>query len=160
MKIKIAAILFGVLLGSVVLLFGAEGLTSAQENEHPERTIEGTWFTTVTPVNCDTGAPVAPAFPGILSFNKGGTMSGTSTVAASAFGIWARSGGWGSYTFAFTNFRYNSSGVFIGSQIVRQSATLGATGDQFTSSGSVEILDPNGNVVGRGCANSTGRRFE
>lgn len=160
MKIKFATILFGVLFGTVGLLLGAGSLTSAQENEHAERTIEGTWFTTVTPVNCDTGAPVAPAFPGILSFNKGGTLSGTSTVAASVFGVWTRSGGWGGYTFAFTNLRYNSSGVFIGSQIVRQAATLGVTGNEFTSSGSVEILDPNGNVVGRGCANSTGKRFE
>jgi hypothetical protein len=160
MNSRFTMTMLGVILGAAVLFVGMQVPTSAQGNEHQEKSLEGTWLTMVTPVNCTTGAPVAPAFPGILSFNKGGTMSGTSTVAPSVFGVWARSGGWENYSFAFTNFRYNSSGVFIGRQAIRQTVTLGPTGNEFTSSGTVEILDANGKLVGNGCAISTGSRFE
>lgn len=160
MKKTIIAAVFGSILTAAVLFAGVQSSSGVQAMGSPERSLEGTWLTSVTPVNCETGEPVGPAFPGILSFNKGGTMSGTSTVAPSVFGVWSRSGGWENYTFAFTNFRFNSSGAFIGSQIVRQSVTLGASGDEFTSSGTVDILDANGNKVGAGCANATGTRFQ
>ena len=125
-----------------------------------ERTIEGTWKTVVTPSVCQTGAAAAPAFPGILAFAKGGTLSGTSATVTSAYGVWERSGGPQNYTFAFTNLRYNASGAVIGSQIVRQTAVLTQFGSAFTSTGTVEFLDTNGNVVGTGCATSTGARFQ
>ena len=160
MKRTIIVAVFGSVFGLAVLFAGVQISPKVRAMGQPDRNIEGTWLTTVTPVNCETGAPVGPAFPGILSFNKGGTMSGTSTVAASVFGVWARSGGWENYTFAFTNFRYNTSGVMIGRQVVRQTVKLGPSGDEFTSKGTLEILDPNGNQIGTGCANATGTRFE
>jgi hypothetical protein len=160
MKNKSVLVILGTMFGLVILLGGARMFAAGQENARNERTIEGTWRTTVTPTNCQTGAPVAPAFPGLLTFNKGGTLAGTSTVAASAFGIWSREGGWENYSFAFTNFRYNASGTFIGTQTVRQTVKLGATGDEFASTGTVEIFDGNGNQIGTGCAAATGTRFE
>jgi len=160
MKKTMIVAIFGSVFGLAMLLGGVQSSSEVQAMGSPDRSIEGTWLTSVTPVNCETGAPVGPAFTGILSFNKGGTMSGTSTVAPSVFGVWSRSGGWENYTFAFTNLRYNSSGAFVGSQIVRQTVTLGASGDAFASSGTVDTLDANGNKVGAGCANSTGVRFE
>jgi hypothetical protein len=137
------------------------GQESGNQGQRDEHSIQGTWRTIVTPVNCQTGVPVAPAFQGLLGFHEGGTLSGTgATVAPSAFGVWEREGGWQNYSFAFTNFRYNTSGVFIGSQTVRQTAKLGAGGDEFTTNGTVEIFDANGNLIGTGCSNSTGTRFE
>lgn len=160
MRKTIIVAVFGSILGLAVMFAGVQMPTGASAVGQPERSVEGTWLTVVTPVNCDTGAPVGPAFPGILTFNKGETMSGTSTVAASVFGVWARSGGWNDYTFAFTNFRYNTSGILIGRQTVRQTVKLGPSGDAFTSKGTVELFDPNGNQIGTGCATSTGTRFE
>ena len=151
----------GTILGLLTLVAGTQFFVSGQsdeKNERRERSIEGTWRTSVTPRNCVTGVPVGPAFPGLLAFADGGTLTGTSTVAASVFGVWEREHG-GRYSFAFTNFRYNPSGVFIGTQTVRQTATLGG-GDDFTSTGTVEIFDINGNLIGSGCATSTGLRFE
>ena len=159
MKNKFAATVIGVFTGTVALLVGAQALVSAKEND-ADRNLQGTWYTTVTIVNCDTGAPTPAVFPGILTFNKGETMSGTSTVAPSVFGVWSRTGGWENYAFAFTNFRYSSTGVFIGSQVVRQTVTLGASGNEFVSSGTVEFLDTSGNKNGAGCAKATGVRFE
>jgi hypothetical protein len=159
MKRNMTLTIFGSVLGILILISGAQLCASGQESGN-ERSIEGVWRTNVTPVNCQTGNPVAPAFPGLLGFNKGGTLAGTSTVATSAHGVWKREGGWENYTFAFSNLRYNASGVYIGSQTVRQTAKLAASRNEFTSSGTVEVFDTNGNVVGNGCAAAIGTRFE
>jgi hypothetical protein len=40
-------------------------------SSNSERTIVGVWRTLVTPRNCQTGEPLAPAFPGLFTFNRG-----------------------------------------------------------------------------------------
>ena len=60
----------------------------------------------------------------------------------------------------FTFYRYDSSGVLLGSQKVTAALELGGDGDSFASRSQIEILDVNNNVVGMGCANTVGRRFE
>lgn len=157
MKNRSATTIFGAILVSISLLASVQ-LRATASDEGGERNLEGTWITSVTPVDCVSGNPVASAFPGILSFHKGGTMSGTSSVAPTVFGIWERTGS--EYKFAFTFLRYNSSGVFIGRQTVHQKVSLALEGGEFTSTGSVEILDAGGNVIGNGCAASTGVRFQ
>ena len=149
--------MLGFLFVSIVLLAGSQ-LRATAIGLAEARNLEGTWITSVTPVDCVSGSQVAPAFPGILSFHLGGTMSGTSAVAPAVFGYWDRSGA--EYKFAGTFLRYNSSGVYIGRQTIRQKVTIGQEGGEFTSTGSVEILDTNGNVIGNGCATSTGIRLE
>jgi hypothetical protein len=134
--------------------------SSAVQANSLERSIEGTWRTVVTPVNCQTGVPVAPPFPGILSFEKGGTLAGTSAPVTAAFGIWQADQGSQSYSFSFTNFRYDAAGVLIGSQVVRQTLVLDPSGNDFTSSGTVQLLNLGGVVIGSGCAISTATRFQ
>ena len=75
-------------------------------------------------------------------------------------GVWQREHGWQDYSFAFTYYRYNASGVFLGSQRVRATLELGASGDEFASRSVIEILDVNDNVIGTGCATAVGTRFE
>ena len=60
----------GCLVAAIAL--GTSGVASAQA---PERTIQGVWRTMVTGVNCQTGDPLGPPFPGLFTFNKDGTMS-------------------------------------------------------------------------------------
>lgn len=156
-------IIAGTFLSLLVLVIGTQIFVSGQNgplnNQNNPQSIQGAWRTVVTPVNCQTGEPVAPAFQGLLGFHDGGTLSGTSTVVTVAYGGWQRERGWQNYSFAFTNFRFNSSGVFIGSQVVRQTAVL-ENGNQFASAGTLEIFDVNSNLIATGCANSTGTRFE
>lgn len=162
MKIA-AATIFGLLMliGSAQLLVsGQESKNESSEDSSNRRSIVGTWQTSVTPRNCATGVPVAPAFPGILTFNEGGTLTGTSTAVSSVYGVWKREEGRRNYSFAFLSLRYNSTGVFIGTQKVRQTVEINSNGNDFTSTGTVEILDVNGNVIGTGCSTSTGTRFE
>jgi len=171
MRNKFMQIVAGTVFGLLILVGSAQLFVSGQElkNESSEDStgnssgnlnLVGTWQTIVTPRNCQTGVPVAPAFPGLLTFNKGGTMTGTSSAVNSVYGVWEREQGRRNYSFAFISLRYSPDGVFIGTQKVRQTTTLGVSGDSFTSTGSVEFLDVNGNTIGTGCSTSTVTRFE
>ncbi|MEP6705301.1 MAG: hypothetical protein ABJB34_10900, partial [Acidobacteriota bacterium] len=107
--------------------------------------IDGVWQTVVTPRICATGAPVGITFPGILLFQKGGTMTGTSTAAASVYGLWDRESGARRYSFATLSFKYDAGGVLIGSRRIAQEVTLDQSGDTFVSSGGFQDFDPAGN---------------
>ena len=140
---------------------------SSESLSHRQRTIVGAWRTMVTPRNCQTGDPVVPPFPGLFTFNKGGTMSqdgigpGSSPALVShGHGVWQREHGWQDYSFAFTLYRYNASGVFIRSQKVTATLELSASGNGFTSNAAFEIFDANDNLTGTGCATSVGTRIE
>lgn len=156
-KKTIAATLtaFALLAGIQVSIFAQEG-----RSEGLRLSVVGTWQTMVTPRNCQTGDPVAPAFPGILTFNDGSTMTGTSTTAPAVFGFWSTSRGWRNFDFAFISQRIAPGGVYLGTQTVRQSGRLSNDGKSFVSSGTVEVVDAAGNQVGAGCASSTGTLFE
>ena len=131
-----------------------------------ERTIQGVWRTAVTPRNCQTGAAIL-TLSGLFTFNQGGTLSeygigpGSSPALRSpGHGVWQHEHGWQDYSFAFTYYRYDASGVFLGSQKVRATLELGVGGDEFTSRSAIETLDVNGAVIGTGCATAVGTRFE
>jgi hypothetical protein len=116
--------------GSIVSAQGAQNTQSSASQGHA-RTIRGVWRTVVTPHNCQTGVTF-PSLPGLFTFNEGGTMSeygigpGSSPALRSpGHGVWQREHGWQEYSFAFTYYRYNASGVFIGSQKVTAALELG-----------------------------------
>jgi hypothetical protein len=139
--------------------------TSATPRAH-ERTIEGVWRTAVTPRNCQTDAAIL-TLSGLFTFNEGGTMAeygigpgSNPALRSPGHGVWQREHGWQDYSFAFTYYRYDASGVFLGSQRVRATLELGAGGDQFASRSAIEVLDPTGAVLGTGCATAVGTRFE
>ena len=154
--------------GSALIVIAALTVAfSFASAQAPERTIQGAWRTMITAVNCQTGDPLGPPFAGLFTFNKGGTMSeygigpGSSPALRSpGHGVWQHEQGWQDYSYTFTYYRYNSSGVFIGSQKVTSALELGASGDEFTANSTVEILDANGNVIATFCAVNAGTRFE
>lgn len=140
---------------------------SSESLSHRQRTIVGAWRTMVTPRNCQTGDPVVPPFPGLFTFNEDGIMSqygigpGSSPALVSpGIGVWQRERGRHDYSFAFTHYRYNASGVLIGSQKVTAALELGASGDEFTSNSAIQVFDANDNLISTGCATAAGTRFE
>ena len=117
---------------SVVSAQGFQNEHSSATSKANGRTIRGVWRTVVTPRNCQTGQPSLRFFAGLFTFNQGGTMSeygiapGSSPALRSpGHGVWQREHGWQEYSFAFTYYRYNASGVFIGSQKVTAALELG-----------------------------------
>src|SRR6478609_6679481 len=125
LKKKTSIIAFAVItaLTATALVVSSQKTQANQSSASPngaERTIVGAWRTVVTPINCQTGLQVAPPLRGLFTFNEGGTMSeygigpGSSPALRSpGHGAWQREQGWQDYSFAFTFYRYNSSGVFI-----------------------------------------------
>lgn len=136
-----------------------EGAVSGQA-ERDRGGIKGVWRTVVTPRICATGAPVGPTFPGILMFNQDGTLAGTSTAAASVYGLWRREAGHREFSFATISFRYDSAGILVGSRRISQDVSLDNSGDAFTTTGSFQDYDNAGNPVASGCSTATGVRFE
>ena len=170
LKKQASIIALAVITALTITIFIAAGQNTqakAASSNARERTIEGVWRTVVTPRNCQTGVVVAPSLRGLFTFNKGGTMSefgvgpGSSPALRSpGHGVWQREQGWQNYSFAFTYYRYDASGVFIGSQRVTATLELGASGDEFTTSSAVEIFDANDNLIGSRCAAAAGTRFD
>jgi hypothetical protein len=162
---KFMRITSGIALAVVTVVTTAMPVVSAQIAVN-EVSIQGTWRTVVTPHNCQTGAPF-PSLAGQFTFHQGGTMAeygigpGSSPALRSpGHGVWQRQHGWQLYSFAFTFYRYNASGVLLGSQKITGELELGAAGDTFATRSVIEILDLNDVVVGSGCATAAGTRFE
>jgi hypothetical protein len=145
---------------------GAHSGPSPQASKAPARTIIGVWRTVVTPRNCQTDARF-PSLAGVFTFNEGGTMSeygigpGSSPALRSpGHGIWRREHGWQDYSLAFIYYRYDASGVLLGSQKITATLELFAGGDEFATRSVIEVLDDHDNVIGTGCATAAGKRFE
>ena len=170
MKTRILKLTSGsalMVLAALTVAFSLASAQTADENPSSARTIRGVWRTMVTPVDCVTGNPLAPPFPGLFTFNQGGTMSDygispgqaqTPALRSPGHGLWHHEGGNFSFTFIF--YRYDSTGLFIGSQQITAALVLGASGNDFTTSSTIEIFDANGNLIGTGCARAAGTRFE
>ncbi len=132
------------------------------------RTIQGVWRTVVTPYECQTGVPSPSlALAGLFTFNQGGTMAeygirpGTTPALRSpGHGVWQREHGWQEYSFAFTFYRYNASGVFLGSQRITAALELAASGDEFVTRSVIESFDANDTLISTSCATGVGTRFE
>ena len=132
-----------------------------------EKTIEGVWRTVVTLRNCQTGDPVAPSFQGLFTFHEGGTMSewgvgpgSNPALRSPGHGLWQRAHGWQDYEFTFFHYRYNASGVLLGTQKITATLELAPSGDEFTAVSAAQSLDPDDNVLGNFCATSVGTRFD
>jgi hypothetical protein len=133
-----------------------------------EPTIVGVWRTRVRPRNCETGevAPVS-GLRGLFTFHEGGTASEygigpgqTPALRSPGHGLWRREPGWQEYRYAFTYYRYDASGAFVGSQRVTSALVLDASGDAFTSNSDVEVFDASDTLIMTVCATAAGTRFE
>jgi len=131
-----------------------------------DRTLVGTWRTVATIRNCQTDAPLATV-KGLFTFNVGGTMSSygvgpgqSPALISPSFGVWQREHGWQEYSFTFTFYRYDGTGAVIGSQKNKATLQLSPSGDEFTTNTSIQIFDANDNLIGTGCGNLAGTRFE
>lgn len=153
-------------LGALVSAQSGQERQSSVASPANAGTIRGVWRTIVTPRNCQTDDPF-PSLAGLFTFNQGGTMSeygigpgASPSLRSPGHGVWRREHGWQDYSFAFTFYRYNATGILLGSQKVTAALDLFAGGDEFASRSVIEVLDLNDNVIGTGCATAAGKRFD
>jgi hypothetical protein len=147
------------------------GATGAQPGSPPDGVpglswlsfpIEGVWNANVDITNC---AGISfNNFDAMAIFHRGGTMHDTNAtnpaLRSSAFGTW-RYTGVRKYAFAFRFFRFDVTGQTIGSSIVRHTIQLAPDGESYTSEGTAEFFDANGQPAFpfTGCSSSTAVRF-
>ena len=166
-------ILAVVALGSGLILAGARGGVAQRREQAAEaQLLEGTWRVRVRVIDCQTGEPLGNPFQALLTFARGGTMTGTAAspvpaVLGPAHGVWSadpepkgrRDGSERSYRAAATAL-VTRDGVLVQTQTVTQNIQMGNNPDEFVSNASVEFFDPDGELLMTGCATATGERFQ
>ena len=146
---------------AVLIAMGTLNISMAQTDGG--RGLRGAWDTQVSIIDCQSHNVIA-TFANMPVFVAGGTMiestSGTaSALRTSGEGVWRHITG-NNYVFRFKSFTFNAQNVFTGWMIIQADARLDSTGDAYTSSATIEVYNPNGVLVGTGCARTAGTRFE
>jgi len=152
----------GVSLAILVAVF-AQVWVSAQEQAGNEPSLVGSWDAKITGRDCETGTPGPFSFPALVTYAQGGTMQetdlgGPGLVRLPGHGIWERKSG-RQYSAAFRFLNFNLDRTFAGTNVISSAISLSHSGNEYTSSDSLEVLDANGNVVFRACSTQTATRF-
>jgi hypothetical protein len=161
----------------VVAVIAAAALSiNAQEYgvRPARRSLEGTWWIQVTAFSdCQSRTPVG-SFAAMLTFARGGTMTGTTTNPVFSagqrgpdHGVWSRAGAPHAYRASSAAFLFFTSapnppmspGFQAGYQRLEQAITL-ADADHFTSDAVTQFFDAAGHRYREGCAAAVARRFE
>jgi hypothetical protein len=163
MKKQILKTIGGVSLVFVILAVFAQFWVSGQVQNVNEQGLIGSWDVTVTARDCESGTPLF-SFIAVQTYNQGGTMQASNLGAPGILyldghGVWEHIKG-RQYSVAFRVFKFNPDGSFAGKDVIRDVISLDLGSDTYTSTGGVDILDPNGNLILRGCATTTATRFE
>src|SRR5881396_1567644 len=123
--------------------------------------LEGTWGMQITLTDCS--GHVIRSFPTLVVFMAGGTLTEASGGTAPALqtggkGVWRHTTD-NTYAFRFKDFTFNSSYVLTGWSIISGELTVDATGNANAGPATVQIYDPNGNLLVSLCAEAAGTRF-
>jgi hypothetical protein len=124
--------------------------------------LQGTWEMQITLTDC--AGHVIRSFPTLVAFMAGGTLIEASGGTAPALqtggkGVWSHTID-SSYAFRFKDFTFNSSYVLTGWVIISGETTVDATGNANAGPATVQVYDPNGNLLATLCADAVGTRFE
>ena len=122
--------------------------------------LQGTWETQITLTDC--AGHVIRSFPSLLEFAAGGTVvestAGTpQALKTPGLGVWRHTTG-NTYAIRFKIFNFDAQNVFTGWTIIAGETTV--TGDTRVGPATVEVYDPNGNLLVSLCAETVGTRFE
>jgi hypothetical protein len=152
----------------MVPLLGACALVTLVAAERPPREgtiggrLEGTWSMQISLNDCS--GHVIRSFPTLVIFMAGGTLTEASGGTAPALvtggkGVWSHTTD-NTYAFRFKDFNFNSSYVLTGWTIITGETTVDATGNANSGPATVQVYDPNGNLLATLCADAVGTRFE
>ena len=124
--------------------------------------LEGTWNMQITLNDCS--GHVIRSFPTLVEFVAGGTVTEASGGTAPALvtggkGVWSHTTDH-TYAFRFKDFNFNTSNVFTGWSIITGETTVDRTGNANSGPATVQVYDPNGNLLATVCADTVGTRFE
>jgi len=148
-------------IGSALILAAVPAPASAKD-------IRGLWNVSVTPVDCSSGDPLAPAFSSLLSFNEGGTETEDTNNPAlqpgqrsTAFGVWKQKSEnkYEMNTYALIVFGTDGPPpIEAGSQQIHQDIVLNRK--SWTGNATVQFFDTSGNLYRSGCAKAAAIRLK
>lgn len=164
------AMMFALTIGSTVI-FGQDKtdnqLINSPANEEGNA-LTGVWEAVAPVLNdCQSGEPFGPIVRILYMFNQGGTMTledtfeGEGPYRTTGAGIWKRTSG-RNYAYFHKHYSFDPDKTFTGIVNVKSNITMqtfGRSPDSFTEKGTVEITDPNGNIVFTGCFATTAHRL-
>lgn len=124
--------------------------------------IVGAWETTVQPRNCDTGEPIGQPFPGVITFNAGGTVAEFGANPMTPYrtpghGVWTSDGD--TYTLRFSFIPMTPQGIPIGRLRVSQVGELPRFSYEQRSTGSFVLTSLTGVVLSTGCSSAVAVRL-
>ena len=124
--------------------------------------IQGTWDMQITLTDC--AGHVIRSFPSLVEFVAGGTIVESNAGTPQALktpgeGVWRHSTGH-DFAFRFKFFTFDTQSVFTGWTIITGETTVDDTGNANSGTATVEVYDPNGNLLVSLCADTSGTRFE
>lgn len=165
MKNKFVKIIGGTAL-ALLLVGDTQMFGNDQHSEKHQRGIEGVWQVTRVGVNCnDPNQQLGSPFPAIMTFHEDGTVTGagkspvTGPFDTPEYGSWQREKGRQNYSFRELQYRYDSSGTFLGSLVLTANVELTGA-NSFIYSATIQLADANGNPTDTRCGRATGTRFE
>ena len=162
-----------VLTGALAVGLAQNASAKANPPDAEARTLEGTWWVQVTALtDCVSQVPLM-SFTALLTFAKGGTMTGTTTNSAFAIGqrspdhgVWFRTAAHSYRASSVSLLLFGTApnfpatpGFQAGSQRLSQAIDV-TDPDHFTSDAVSEFFDVGGNKYREGCATAVGQRFE
>ena len=135
---------------------------SAQPQKYA-RILEGSWSVLVTLRNCQTGDAIRTVHR-INTFMQGGTMQEFTALVAPSLrgpgqGVWSHLSE-RRFSYAVQFFRFNADGSFAGRIRERRNVEVSRFGSTHNATGTTEIFDANGNLIGTACATEAATRFE
>lgn len=153
---------------AMLAILTVSAMPAAAQPELSAKGLQGTWRVQVNVINCSTGSAIGPTFDSLLTFARGGTLTGTTRNPAfqagqrsGDFGMWQRTGQY-RYTAdseAFILFTNSTPPVFqSGTQRITQSIEL--DGDRFESVAITRFYDTHGNLLNSGCAHAIATRYQ
>ena len=141
------------------------GLTARAQSEgdNSQRGLEGAWRLQLTVRDCNTGQALR-TFPAVFTFAKGGTATVITagqlpSLATTGLGAWRHAHGH-NYSVVTDAFVFSPAGVWIQTHRLTRAIEVSNDGNAFTDKVALQIFDPNGNVIGTGCATSVASRLE
>ena len=151
---------------AVILLLVGATLAWSDPGKNHAPTIEGVWQVTRVGVNCnDPNQPLGSPFPAIMTFHRDGTVSGaakspvTGPFDTPEHGLWKREPGSQNYSFRELQYRYDSSGTFVGSLVLTAHVEL-TDANSFVYSATIQLTNPTGDPIANLCGRGTATRFE
>ncbi len=143
----------------------AEGASRSDDDRQSEGLV-GSWVFQVSLQDCVSGSPIGSPFLSLLTFNRGGTVTETTsnpsfvppTERGPGHGIWRHSehGNYEATTTAFITV----NGTLARTQTITQTIELDGEDSLKTTTASVKFYSPTGSLLMSGCAAATGKRIE